>query len=83
MQGNKQNTFKSVVFGFAVLLAGQALTATVLISRNVPNVDAEIRVKAVVLVSAIALVGAFLPGTSHPAQKSQPRVNRVHVFPEH
>ena len=59
MQGNKQNTFKSVVFGFAVLLAGQALTATVLISRNIPNVDAEIRVKAVVLVSAIALVGAF------------------------
>ena len=52
MQGNKQNTFKSVVFGFAVLLAGQALTATVLISRNIPNVDAEIRVKAVVLVSA-------------------------------
>ena len=59
MQGNKQNTFKSVVFGFAVLSVGQALTATVMISRNVPNVDAEIRVKSVVLVSAITLSGAF------------------------
>jgi len=59
MQGNKQNTFKSVGFGFAVLSVGQALTAAVMISRNMPNVDAEIRVKAVVLVSAITLSGAF------------------------
>jgi len=59
MQGKKQNTFKSVGFGFAVLSVGQALTAAVMISRNMPNVDAEIRAKAVVLVSAITLSGAF------------------------
>ena len=58
MQGNKQNTFKSVVFGFAVLLAGQALTATVLF-RACTNVDAEIRVARRARERHIALVGAF------------------------
>ena len=60
MQDTHQSTFKSVVFGFVVLAAGQALTATVMISRNIPNLDSEIRAKAVAVVSAISLSGAFL-----------------------
>ena len=60
MQRTHQSTFKSVVFGFVVLAAGQALTATVMISRNIPNLDSELRAKAVSVVSAITLSGAFL-----------------------
>ena len=60
MQRTHRSTFKSVVFGFVVLAAGQALTATVMISRNIPNLDSELRVKAVSVVSAITLSGAFL-----------------------
>ena len=60
MQRTHQPTLKSVVFGFVVLAAGQALTATVMISRNIPNLDSELRAKAVAVVSAITLSGAFL-----------------------
>ena len=60
MQRTHQSTFKSVVLGFVVLAAGQALTATVMISRNIPNLDSELRAKAVSVVSAITLSGAFL-----------------------
>ena len=60
MQRTHQSTLKSVVFGFLVLTAGQALTATVMILRNIPNMDSELRAKAVAVVSAITLSGAFL-----------------------
>ena len=60
MQRTHQPTLKSVVFGFVVLAAGQALTATVMISRNIPNLDSELRAKAVAVVSAVTLSGAFL-----------------------
>ena len=60
MQSTLQSTLKPVVFGFFVLAAGQALTATVMISRNIPNLDSELRAKAVSVVSAITLSGAFL-----------------------
>ena len=60
MQSTLQSTLKPVVFGFVVLAAGQALTATVMISRNIPNLDSELRAKAVAVVSAITLSGAFL-----------------------
>ena len=60
MQRTHQPTLKSVVFGFVVPAAGQALTATVMISRNIPNLDSELRAKAVAVVSAITLSGAFL-----------------------
>lgn len=60
MQSTLQSTLKPVVFGFFVLATGQALTATVMISRNIPNLDSELRAKAVAVVSAITLSGAFL-----------------------
>ena len=60
MQSINQFTLKSCVFGFVLLAAGQTLIAAVMISRNIPNLDSEFRAKAVAIVSAIALSGAFL-----------------------
>lgn len=60
MQNNQRSIVRSVLFGFAVLSVGQILIAAVMISRNVPNPDSELRVKAVAAVSAITLSGAFL-----------------------
>ena len=59
MQNTQQSIVKSVAFGFAVLSAGQVLLAAVMIFRNIPNLDAELRAKIVVVVSAITLSGAF------------------------
>lgn len=59
MQNKQQSIVKSVAFGFAVLSAGQVLLAAVMISRNIPNLDAELRAKTVAVVSAITLSGAF------------------------
>ena len=83
MRDNKQNTYKSVVCGFAVLLAGQALSATVMITRNIPNVDIKIRAEAVVLVSAITLTGAlsawYITSSTKKSASHQPgtRVSRA------
>ena len=83
MRDNKQNTYKSVVCGFAVLLAGQALSATVMITRNIPNVDTKIRAEAVVLVSAITLTGAlsawYITSSTKKSASHQPgtRVSRA------
>ncbi len=60
MQNNQRSIVKSVVFGFAVLSVGQVFIAAVMISGNIPNLDSELRVKAVAVVSAITLSGAFL-----------------------
>ena len=60
MQNNQQSIVKTVVFGFAVFSAGQGLIAAFMISRNIPNLESEIRAKAVAVVSAITLSGAFL-----------------------
>ena len=60
MPNNQQSIVKSVAFGFAVLTAGQVLIAAVMISRTIPNLDAELRAKTVAVVSAITLSGAFL-----------------------
>ena len=83
MRDNKQNTYKSVVCGFAVLLAGQALSATVMITRNIPNVDIKIRAEAVVLVSAITLTGAlsawYITSSTKKSASHQPgsRISRA------
>ena len=60
MQSTNQSKLNSVVFGFVLLAAGQTLIAAVMISRNIPKLDSEFRLKAVAIVSAIALSGAFL-----------------------
>jgi hypothetical protein len=60
MQNNQRSIVKSVVFGFAALSVGQVFIAAVMISGNIPNLDSELRAKAVAAVSAITLSGAFL-----------------------
>ncbi len=60
MQNNQHSFVKTVAVGFAILSAGQILIAAVMISRNIPNLDAELRAKTVAVVSAITLSGAFL-----------------------
>ena len=60
MQNNQRSIVKSVVFGFVVLSVGQVFIAAVMISGNIPNLDSELRAKAVAAVSAITLSGAFL-----------------------
>jgi hypothetical protein len=60
MQNNQRSIVKPIVFGFAVLSVGQVFIAAVMISGNIPNLGSELRVKAVAVVSAITLSGAFL-----------------------